>query len=313
MAVHIDVPGLVQANAKRWQAMRIRSDHVAAIDKVVRRMWLNEDFQSRYDAMAEQAQIPAPFIVLAHMRESDGDWNRSLAQGDRLTKRSVHVPAGRVPLPANPPFTFEEAAIDALVVCDHIQQWRDWSIGGMLTALERFNGLGYAARGVSSPYVWAQTDQYHSGKFTSDRHFDTSVVDPQIGCAAALARMMALDTSLKIDAWFRPSVDHPIVMPNPVRAEAPADRDTKWVQGSLNLIAERDSEYATPMFVALEEIGKKMPLVTDGEYGAATKRAVRAFQFTHGGLIDDGKAGPLTLEAINDVVVADVAPEETPR
>lgn len=30
----------------------------------------------------------------------------------------------------------------------------------MLAKLEQYNGLGYAARGRPSPYIWSGTDQY---------------------------------------------------------------------------------------------------------------------------------------------------------
>jgi lysozyme family protein len=68
-------------------------------------------------------------------------------------------------------------------------------LGGALTLLEEYNGLGYAARGLPSPYVWAATDQYVKGKYVADGHFDPDVVDQQLGCAALLLELQALDTS----------------------------------------------------------------------------------------------------------------------
>jgi lysozyme family protein len=60
---------------------------------------------------------------------------------------------------------FEEAAVDALVRCSPFAaKLKDWSIGGMLTNLERFNGVGYANRGLPSAYVWSGTDQYEKGQ-----------------------------------------------------------------------------------------------------------------------------------------------------
>ena len=83
------------------------------------------------------------------------DW-QSLAQGDPWNRVSVHVPAGRGPFKS-----WEDAAVDALVNCSpYAARNKDWSIGGTLTMLEQYNGLGYAARGRPSPYVWSGTDQY---------------------------------------------------------------------------------------------------------------------------------------------------------
>ena len=62
--------------------------------------------------------------------------------------------------------------------------------------LEQYNGLGYAARGRPSPYVWSGTDQYRSGKYVRDGVYDPNVVDSQPGCAGLLKAMMALDPTI---------------------------------------------------------------------------------------------------------------------
>jgi hypothetical protein len=106
------------------------------------------------------------------------------------------VPKGRGPFKS-----WEDAAVDALTNCaPFAARWRDWSIGGILTLLEQYNGLGYAARGVASPYVWAGTDQYVSGKYVRDGVYDPNVVDRQLGCADLLLAMMKLDSSIQFGA-----------------------------------------------------------------------------------------------------------------
>ena len=102
--------------------------------------------------------------------------------------------------------SWEEAAEDALVICPpHAAKWTDWTIGGALCLLEQYNGLGYARGPVSngiqyppqaSPYVWSSTDQYHSGRYISDGHFDPNAIDHQLGCAALLSSMMTIDASI---------------------------------------------------------------------------------------------------------------------
>jgi hypothetical protein len=104
----------------------------------------------------------------------------------------VHVPAGRGPFRS-----WEEAAIDALVNCaPYAARNRDWSIGGALTILEEYNGLGYASRGRPSPYIWSGTDQYISGKYVRDGVYDPDAVDSQLGCAGLLLAMMPLDPTI---------------------------------------------------------------------------------------------------------------------
>jgi lysozyme family protein len=146
----VDIAALTAENALRWARMQIHPNVIPQIDRVVGRLW-NAQTTPRYDAIAASTGIPAVFIALAHECESSGSWTASLAQGDPLSHRSVHVPAGRVTPPAQPPFTFEVAAVDALIACDHVNQWKDWSIGGLLAKLELWSGAGYVLHGHPSP------------------------------------------------------------------------------------------------------------------------------------------------------------------
>jgi lysozyme family protein len=183
-----NIIALKALNAERWAKAkinrnfgRIPGDLVAPTAKV------------RYLAVSEKTGVPWPFIAVAHERESSQNWTASLAQGDPWDRISVHVPSGRGPFNS-----WEEAAIDALVRCaPYTARNTDWTAGGTLTMLEQYNGLGYAARGIPSPYIWSGTDQYHSGKYIRDGVFDPHAVDSQLGCAGLLMAMMRLDPSIK--------------------------------------------------------------------------------------------------------------------
>jgi lysozyme family protein len=176
---------LTQANAKRWsQAQRIRDFTVVA-----RRL---AAAKARYQAVSSRTGVPWFVIAVIHERECSQNWIGSLAQGDPWNEISAHVPAGRGPFRS-----WEEAAVDALANCaPYAARWTDWSAGGALTLLERYNGLGYANRGVPSPYVWAGTDQYRSGKYVRDGVYDPTAVDRQPGCAGLLMAMMQLDPTV---------------------------------------------------------------------------------------------------------------------
>jgi lysozyme family protein len=277
-----DLAKLKDTELARWRAMTIHADLIPSLDRTAQRLI---DHKSTYLEIERETSVKWFWIAPVHMRESDANFTRSLAQGDVLTRRSVNVPAGRLPLPAVPPFTFQAAAIDALTVCDHIDKWTDWSIGGLLLEFNRYNGLWYASHDVPSPYVWASTDQYKGGKFTSDHHYDSNYVDHQSGCAALLARMIALDTSIVIDgAGDVAHSEHPAWdVPSTAPVQSP-QHTTLWVQQSLNKLAPTGDK-----------------LVEDGLYGDQTKRAVRAFQRAHD-LLDDGKAGPITCAAIEEIL-----------
>jgi lysozyme family protein len=161
--------------------------------------------KARYQAVEAKTEVPWWFIAVIHQRESSQNWAANLAQGDPWNRVSVHVPAGRGPFAS-----WEDAAVDALVNCaPHAAANKDWSSGGALTMLEEYNGLGYAGRGVPSPYLWAGTDQYRSGKYVRDGVYDASVVDTQLGCAGLLLAMVALDRSVTFDGKLPPMTTHP--------------------------------------------------------------------------------------------------------
>lgn len=138
--------------------------------------------RARYEVVAQTTGVPWTVIAVIHERESSQSWRANLAQGDPWNTVSVHVPRNRGPFNS-----WEDAAVDALTHCaPFAASWKDWSIGGLLTLLEQYNGLGYAMRDRPSPYLWAGTDQYHSGKFVADDHFDPDAIDHQLGCAGLL-------------------------------------------------------------------------------------------------------------------------------
>lgn len=175
---------LKELNLKRWNACRVNTEALPELDKVSARLLASK---ARYQAVSKETGYPWPVIAVIHWRESSGNWKASLAQGDPWDQVSTHVPKGRGPFNS-----WEEAAIDAL----HEIKWNDWSIAGTLTYLERYNGLGYANRNRPSPYVWSKTDQYHSGKYTSDGRYNSNVIDSQPGCAALLIRLMFKDPTI---------------------------------------------------------------------------------------------------------------------
>lgn len=138
----------------------------------------------RYQVVERQTRVPWAVVAVIHCREASFNFKAHLHNGDPLSARTVHVPAGR-PFTGVPPFTWEASAVDALVY-DHFAGKTDWSISTTLDRLEAYNGVGYRKRGLPSPYLWAGTDQYVSGKYVEDGIFSASTVDQQPGCAGIL-------------------------------------------------------------------------------------------------------------------------------
>lgn len=176
--------------AKRWQAAKTLRGPV--FTTVAARL-IAPDAKAHYLAVEAQTGVPWFFVAVIHDRECSQDWKGSLAQGDPWNRMSVHVPKGRGPFNS-----WNEAAFDALTHCSPFSaRNKDWTIGGLLVSLEQYNGMGYANRGVASPYIWSGTDQYHGGKYVRDGVFDPNAYDKQLGCAGLLKAMMALDSSIK--------------------------------------------------------------------------------------------------------------------
>jgi lysozyme family protein len=246
----IDLTALKAANAKRWERAKLTRgpEFIPVAKRLVAA-------KQRYYTVSLKTGISWTFIAVTHQRESSQNWSRSLAQGDMWNEVSTHVPAGRGPFRS-----WEDAAYDALVNCaPKASRNTDWSIGGTLTLLEQYNGLGYSKRGLPSPYIWSGTDQYIKGKYVADGVFDKETVDKQLGCAGLILAMRDIDPTIT----FGPSVQV---------------FDAEWLQASLN------------------ELGAQLDV--DGIAGPATRITVRAFQTAHN-LTVDGLAGPLTIAAIN--------------
>ncbi len=154
--------------------------------------------QERYQMVANRlTNIPWFVIGLIHSLEADLDWQTHLHNGDPLSKRTIHTPRGR-PALGNPPFSWEESAIDALRY-DGLDEWADWSVAGILYMLEKFNGIGYRSRGIDSPYLWSGCQHYTKGKFVADGKWSPSAVSEQLG-AAVLLHALCLGGSVALRA-----------------------------------------------------------------------------------------------------------------
>lgn len=179
------VANLIEQNRARWDRHYTKPSKIA---HAVASRLCEPAARTIYNRIASRTGVPWSVIAVIHEREANQHWGANIANGDPWNKITEHVPAGRGPFNS-----FEDAAYDALVNCPPFAaQWRDWSIGGMLTLLEQYNGLGYARRGLPSPYIWAGTDQYEKGKYIADGSFKADYVDKQLGCVALLDAMAVI-------------------------------------------------------------------------------------------------------------------------
>jgi lysozyme family protein len=229
-----DLAALTARNAARWaNAVLVRAPEFGPVAKRLCAA------KARYQTISDATGVPWFAIAVIHEREASQRFDRQLGQGDPLNQVSTHDPAGRGPFfdhPNDPPGqdAFYRGALDALTDCEpYAARWRDWSAGGTMTLLEQYNGLGYAAKGLPSPYVWSGTDQYRSGKYVADHVFDPNVVDSQLGCAGLIKAMMAIDPTIAFtgatDATPKPIPPPPeIKLPPPGQPAPPTLAPTFW-------------------------------------------------------------------------------------
>jgi len=158
-------------------------------EKVNELKWFTNKIKAgkeRYDAVVLSLGngMPYWFVGIIHLMEGGGKFSTHLHNGDPLTARTKNVPKGR-PLKGQPPFSWEESAIDALCYMKY-DKVTDWSIQNCLVLFERYNGMGYKKKGLPSPYLWSYTDKYKSGKYVADGKYDPKAISKQPGVAAIM-------------------------------------------------------------------------------------------------------------------------------
>lgn len=255
-----------------WTRLQVRGEWLNTIDRVIDRIFVPA--RSRYEKVGTSAgKTPWWFIAIVHQLEGSSDFSTHLHNGDPLTRRTVLVPAGR-PVAGEPPFTWEESAVDALQL-QRLDVQDDWSLAGAAFAFEEYNGFGYRNRGVVSPYLAAQTNLWSKGKFVADGRYDPLAGSSQIGALAFLRRMVdrkVVDLSGQVALPPTEPTERPLLKRGDV---------SPWVgvlQHTLN-----GCGYG--------------PLTVDTEFGRATQAELMEFQ-SDLGLTVDGECGPESWKAI---------------
>ncbi len=151
--------------------------------------------QSRYrDVGLSLNRMPWAMIGVIHAMECGFNFACHLHNGDPLTNRTKHVPAGQ-PQMGTPPFSWENSAVDALTQ-EGFNTVTDWSIPHMLYLLEKFNGFGYRKMGKPTPYLWSFSNLYEKGKYVADGRFDPQSASKQCGAAIMVKALIERGTDL---------------------------------------------------------------------------------------------------------------------
>ena len=149
----------------------------------------------RFRAVETRTGVPwfVTGIILTREAGSPPNFHAWLHNGDPMfdhngfARQTVNVPAHR---PPNPALSWEDGAVDAYAI-EGLLNKTDWSPALVAWLLEKFNGFGYRLyHHVRSPYLWGATSVQQRGKYTADRRWDPTVMDPQIGGMALLAALI---------------------------------------------------------------------------------------------------------------------------
>lgn len=143
-----------------------------------------EQYRPRYEVVAAKTGVPWWFIGVAHALETSFNFNGHLHNGDPLAARTVRVPKNR-PAVWIPPTDWESSALDALAY-KNFSGLADWSLAASLYRWESYNGFGYYAQNIHSPYLWSYSKHYTKGKFVADHEFDPDAVSKQCGAVVML-------------------------------------------------------------------------------------------------------------------------------
>jgi lysozyme family protein len=236
----------------------------------------------RYDIVSRTTKMPAEVIAALHWRESSGNFDTYLHQGDPLGRPAVNHPRN---IPVF--YEWESAAVHALSQDYHKQNQTELEINSdtqnpnsIATYAEGYNGLGYHNRGAPSPYVYAGTDQYSKGKYVSDGTYSHSTVDEQLGVMSMVGALGGLRTQQNMN-------------PNSISPEF------LWrgVCNGTKLLRLGDNG---PEVKVLQEklltLGFDIGSI-DGDFGNGTKQAVISFQESVQE-VPDGIVGRGTASAI---------------
>ena len=177
---------LAQEYIRLYKTCEILPSKFNEIDNIINEIL---KYRSIYEQTAEVLNIPWYFIAAIHRMESSGDFTKHLHNGDPLSERTVHIPRGR-PRRGKPPFSWKESAIDALKLRG-VQKVKKWTLPRLLYEMEGYNGWGYRIYHpyVLTPYLWAGSNHYTSGKYIADGRWSDRAKSKQCGGALIIRRL----------------------------------------------------------------------------------------------------------------------------
>jgi lysozyme family protein len=199
-----------------WAGISLRKETAPEVMATARQIVEN---RPRYNLISEATGVPWFVIGVIHSLECSLSFAKHLHNGDPMADKSgrplatKRIPAGRGPF-----LTWDESAIDAIKY-DKLDKEKDWSVARIAWHFERFNGMGYANKGLPSPYLWSFTTAYEKGKFVEDGVYSPVAVSKQAGAMAILKALTKVDPEgVRFEATIKPA---PVEFPKAKLPEPP--------------------------------------------------------------------------------------------
>lgn len=230
----------------------------------------------RYDEGCKATGVKVPWAAASFEREASSNFNLNPAQGWPLNSVSKWIPH-------NGPFKDWTTAQVAAYDIDGLDKIgaANWTWARDCYEGEIFNGMGYRAHGIHSPYLWAGTSLYNAGKYVADGVWSATEVDEQLGIVPMMYAIVQLRPQLAMADAFPQAIPSPPIVPVPAPVPQ-GHEDAAALHDALNKLLDLDPPFPPD----------------DDNYDRFTRAAVIAFQ-KKVGLAQDGIAGPATWTSIN--------------
>jgi lysozyme family protein len=198
-----------------WSTTKIEKQHKSEAEQACTEL-TKPTARAMYETVERWTGYPWQLVAALHWRESTGNFASRLQDGKRL------------------PAALEWMA-DASATLLHTLGKAPNPISNLdaLDLAEKWNGEGYRARGMRSPYVWAATNHQECGKFIADGQFNPLAWDGQLGVAALLLILPPIGKEAHPMASTPPKATQP-VQP----ADSQLSATLASIQAFLGLIEE---------------------------------------------------------------------------
>ncbi len=171
-----------------FDSCKVRPERQSTVDWYVSKL-TNAKYRAAYEKLEDDICVPWYFIGVLHALEASFNFDAHLHNGDPLSKRTTHVPAGR-PLVWQPPSDWQSSAKDALAL-EKFTEHLDWNLARMLFRIEAYNGFrSRELHNTNSPYLWSFSNHYTAGKFVADNEWSGTTVSQQCGAAVMIKALV---------------------------------------------------------------------------------------------------------------------------